>query len=366
MSLEILDDDGEEEWQEGLPWYNELRYEKGDEEEEDEVEPSVTEAVLNAAAERENLRQPKRNNVRRPPPDAALARRIAVARKEHAKLACAACKRVGVLLCDDERGQYVCTACGAVPMGDRPLAVGRDDTVRHRAVVNARRNYWKERVSQWARNEPRIPSKGIRRLRDAYQQLVESANAGRTVPLSPRLTKPSVRRIVIKARLSCKKYVEKWLSIRALFIPDDCPKPSAELIALVNEHFDRFLAAWEEFPLLRRGRTSMPHINFLFVNFFLLIGLDVYELYSPWFPQVTPAKLDRLQRIWRGFCRVLKWPIYTVERDAEGKLHRTELRVLYDAPPVKATVRGAEQKTFTETKLEQFFTVTKKRKRDEQ
>lgn len=124
-------------------------------------------------------------------------------------------------------------------------------------------------------------------------------------------------------------------------LPDNCPRPTAALHDAMLNYFLDFLRAWQRYPELRRGRKSMPHYNFLMVNFMLLIGPEVYDLHAPWFPQVTAAKLAKLQAVWGGFCVVLGWPLYVAEYDDQGKLHRRLLQA--PAQPIGPVTRSRKR-----------------------
>ena len=88
------------------------------------------------------------------------------------------------------------------------------------------------------------------------------------------------------------------------------------------EYFDVLVRAWATYPELRQERTSLLNFNFIICNFLLMIDPREYELHSPWFTQVTPVKLAKLQVIWNTYCQKLGWPVYQAVYDAEGRLHR--------------------------------------------
>lgn len=301
--------------------------------EDDDLE-SYVESVCR---ERERLRPPKRNNVKKYTDPQYLEQLIAQCEAAtNAVRDCSACNSRGSLVCDDASASYICSRCGAVAAGVRPDVCGPVGRVRTRAAVSARLNYFKERLSQWARAQPVIPAEGVQSLRAAYATLRNVDGPDR---VSDELTKPEVRRLVLEAGLPAKMCVEKWLWIRNVVrdnVTDDCPQPSQALLEFCEWCFVLFLRAWLAHPELRGGRTSLPNINFLFRNFFLMRSAETYEIHAKWFPQVTVSKLACLQKIWEAFCNVLEWPIYFAEYDFRGVLHRRRQRCLAFPAPALA------------------------------
>lgn len=283
--------------------------------------------IADLCQERENLRLPKRNNLKRKKndEDRAYDRSVKLRRGELANLACIDCGRRDTLGFTDGSTEYCCSACGLVAQHGGN-AVGYSDSVYPRAPVSARLNYFMERMSQWCMEEPPIPRTVIQQLRETYGAL---RGAGGEAGVSEFLNKSEVRRIVIESGLPPKKLVEKWLSIRYhLKGNNDCPQPSPRLRAAMVDRFKLFLAAWQEHPELRGGRKSLPNINFLILNFLLLESAEECDLYGPWFPQVTENKRQALWKIWVRFCPVLGWDIYTAEYDVQGRIHRIKQRTL--------------------------------------
>lgn len=284
---------------------------------EPEKEDTIEEAIRKIVQQKINLKPPKRNNVRRPPPLVAPVR-------QNPTLACDAC-HAPFVLCDDLRtGETVCSSCGVVSRTSRPDSFVVPGSVTVRSAVSARRNYFKERLSQWSQQEPPIPNAAKRMLIDAYDRL---RLGGGPFRLSDELTKPEIRAIVIEAGLPPKNVVEKWLSVRTLLLnhaglENKCPIPTEAVKAEMVRMFGELLRCWETHDWLKRGRMSLLNFNFMMCQFLLIIGVKEYELYSPWFPPVTKTKQEKLFEIWCNICRLLDWPIYTAEYDAEGKLHR--------------------------------------------
>ena len=296
---------------------------------------TAAEEVYATVAERERHRLPKRNNIKRvrdPEYEATIANLRVRA------VACTYCHSDSSIICDDRSGVYVCSACGTVCDGAGPDVVDYSDAVRTPAPVNSRRNYFKERLSQWDRREPPIPEEGLVDLRNAFHRLRNNPGA----PLvSDVLSKAEVRAVVIEAGLRPKNCVEKWLTIRkelrkTIGLPDDCPHPSSDLQERMLEYFDVFVRAWSTYPELRQERTSLPNFNFIICNFLLMIDPAEYEKHAPWFGQVTSAKLAKLQIIWNTYCKKIGWPVYQAYYDKEGRLHRVEQKTYDVLKKVKA------------------------------
>ncbi len=285
-------------------------------------------SILELAQERENLRLPKRNNVKRKRDDSerldAFGDRIETQsvksrRAELQNLACADCGARACINVNDSNTEYCCSACGLVSRLPA-VTVAYSDSVYPRAAVSACLNYFKERMSQWCRREPPIPRSVIEKLRETYRAL---RNGVGPMAISDFINKSEVRCVVITAGLPPKKLVEKWLTIRYhLKGRDDCPRPSATLVAALISRYKDFLSAWKANPQHRGGRKSLPNVNFLVNNFLLLESAEDYDLYAPWFPQVTENKRRVLWTIWVNYCRVLDWPQYSAEYDSDGKIRR--------------------------------------------
>jgi len=315
-------------------------------------------ALLELAQKRENLRLPKRNNLKRKqdeyecPVDISECSECGVndrlevdtdtnrikchacgferdawfdprnkrAAIELTSMACVDCGSRSVVDADLVTGEYHCDRCGVVSRVPARPIVGYHDSAYPRGASNARLNYFKERMSQWCRKEPPIPHEVVVKLRATYRELRNSTGPDR---ITEFLNKSEVRCVVITAGLPPKKLVEKWLTIRYLLKgSDDCPTPSPDLVGRLIARYRAFLQAWTENPGLRDGRNSLPNINFLIVNFLLLESVSDFDLYGPWFPQVTQSKRAVLWQIWLRFCVVLDWDIYTAEYDSEGRVRR--------------------------------------------
>lgn len=197
-------------------------------------------------------------------------------------------------------------------------------------MVDARVNYFRERLSQWCNREPPIPPSGVRKLLEAYDRCRVDGGPFR---VSSLLTKPEVRAIVIEAGLRPKNCVEKWLTIRSILLrhaglPDDRVQPEQQEVSECMNRFSTFLAAWDQHPELHDGRTSLPNYNFLMVSFLLQIGAESYERHAMWFPQVTGAKRERLQRTFDLLCDIIGWPRYRAEVDEAGHVHRVRQSTL--------------------------------------
>lgn len=285
-------------------------------------------SIIELAQERENLRLPKRNNVKRKRDDSVRldafgdpinVQSAKLGRVELQNLACTDCGSRGCVNVNDRNTEYCCSACGLVSRVPA-VTVAYSDSVYPRATVSACLNYFKERMSQWCRREPAIPRSVVETLRNTYRTLRDGNGP---MAISDFINKSEVRCIVIAAGLPPKKLVEKWLTIRwHLKGRDDCPKPDSNLVAALIERYKEFLRAWKAHPEYRGGRKSLPNVNFLVNNFLLLESAEYYDLYAPWFPQVTESKRRVLWTIWVNYCRVLGWPQYSAEYDSEGKIRR--------------------------------------------
>lgn len=320
--------------------------------------------ILELVQEREAIRLPKRNNVKRKLDDRIIRNTFNEPLPKRAcqiaSLACLDCGGTDRLTIDTVTNEYVCHACGLVANMPVPT-VGYSDCVYPRSAVSARLNYFKERMSQWCRREPPIPREVIVVLREVYGALRDPAGA---VVISDVITKSEVRLIVIQAGLPPKKLVEKWLTIRLLLKGvDDCPYPPSRLVENLIDRFKLFLDAWNRHPELRGGRKSLPNINFLIHGFLLLESAQDYDYYSPWFPQVTPNKRVALRAIWDQYCMVLHWDRYTAEYGPDGVLRRikqdTELPVI---PLVRVGVRpkrsrdtDSDNRKWKERKITEFI-----------
>ena len=323
---------------------------------EPEPEPryrTAAEEVYATVAERELHRLPKRNNIKRV---RDIGYEITIDNLRIRDMACTYCHADNTIICDDRSGVYVCSACGTVCNGARPDVVDYSDCVRTVAPVNSRRNYFKERLSQWDRREPPIPREGLVALRDAFHRLRNNPGA----PLvSDVLSKAEVRAVVIEAGLRPKNCVEKWLTIRkelreSIGLPDDCPHPTSDLQARMLEYFDVFVRAWSNYPELRQERTSLPNFNFIICNFLLMIDPAEYEKHSPWFGQVTSVKLAKLQVIWNTYCKKIGWPVYQAVYDKEGRLHRVEQKT-YDVIKKVKTANAIPKRERKDRDIREFL-----------
>lgn len=294
--------------------------------EKEDEEASLMDLVQERAQDRLNLKPPKRNNVRKPVDpenDSRLARaRIAV--PETSSVACRACGASDAYVSSASTAEYVCTACGVVARDIRPVEL-REFTGSHvRAQVDARINYFRERLSQWAGKEPPIPATGMQKICVAYDRCRNGEGPFRP---SDVLTKPEIRALVVEAGLPPKNCVEKWLTIRAVLLkraslPDERPAPTQHVLSECMRHFSTFLAAWDRHPELRAGRKSLPNYNYLIARFLLLVSPDIYDTYAVWFPQVTSAKRVRLQEMFDSYCDIIGWPRYQAQYDRLGRVHR--------------------------------------------
>jgi len=296
-----------------------------DDDDNDDDDNGGQERVRKIVANRESLRPRKVNNSKK--------RRLEqndptyVPEPRVKDKACVGCRSNAAPIADERTADYICPDCGAVVADDRVPSVGYSDgVVVHRAAVSSCENYFEERMSQWCRREPAISHAAQAKLRDTFRTL---RDGGGQIQLSDVLAKSEIRVIVIHAGLPPKKLVEKWLTIRALLLEkDDCPMPRESLVKAIKGRFKVFHRTWKENPTLHFGRKSLPNINFLICNFILLESAEDYDEHAKWFPQVTDSKRKVLWRIWVCYCRMLEWPIYTAEYDANGKLHRVEQKVL--------------------------------------
>lgn len=242
--------------------------------------------------ERQSLQQPKRNNVRKPPP------------KQPTKTEniCEYCDGVDFYT-NSDTSDTVCTQCGTV-LCLNELVYNYDHS--HSTVAtanNSQINYFKERLSQWCMREPSIPLADRVRLRDTF-------NRGTYDRMLP---KHEVRRLIIDSGLAPKKYVEKWLTIRYMLGAAVHPYPDTD--ALPNEllyMFKKILWAWKIFIARHPKsvkRRSLLNYNFLIHMFLLQIDVEAYKLYSPWFPLVVEQKQKELLRHYHSLCVILKWPL---------------------------------------------------------
>lgn len=277
--------------------------------------------------ERENVRPPKINNRKRPrPPSPAYdlvgflrnpssgphiinndgAKRSRKIHPTDDDYICA-CGAIGPYL-DEQRGELVCSRCGLVDSSSGYLVPSFERVVsaqaNSRGHSNARFNYFKERMSQWACTEPPIPMADRMRLLETYRSAM-----GTPLQFDPFLPKHEVRRLVITAELASKKYTEKWLSIRILCGADPHPFPTNELIERLEGYFLAVLNTWQSMPSLRQGRSSLPSYDYMICQFLLFISKEVYILYAPWFAQKTECASPQLATCWSAICRRLGWPI---------------------------------------------------------
>jgi hypothetical protein len=298
-----------------------------DEPEADESRGALMAAVNEFVQERLNLRPPKRNNLKKKRD--ASAQLCAVVCPEDESMACPDCGHVGAYHGDARRDELACEHCGRVAKVG-PVAGAAPDDGGPRCVVDARVNYFRERLSQWCNREPPIPPSGVRALIAAYDRCRDGTGPFR---VSDVLSKPEIRAIVIEAGLRPKNCVEKWLTIRAMLLkhaglPDEREQPTQSVVSECMNLFSTFLAAWDAHPELHDGRTSLPNYNFLIVSFLLQISAHWYETQAMWFPQVTQNKRERLERMFDAFCDIIGWPRYRAAVDAYGKVHRVRQATL--------------------------------------
>lgn len=285
-----------------------------EEEEEEPVDPfALQRQIAEEHAEREELRPPKRNNVRH-----ALKTREWATNDEPA---CGTCG--GRLFEADASGYDICVGCGRV--GVRQLSVDHSDLRRLRPspVVHTRRNYFNERMSQWQMQEPAIPM-------DDMDAMVRTYNGG-LGPYEPAdgvlyyddlaLCKGTVRQIIIDAGLAPKKYLEKWLTIRVKLGAEPHPIPSSELIATMRRLFWVLEARWRQNRDTHVGRKSLPNYSYIFRQLLLYISVDEYETHYLWHP-VSPGAERKLGQDWLLICRLCDWPAYFARWMPDGTVQR--------------------------------------------
>lgn len=265
--------------------------------------------------EKQRFHKRKRNNVKKP----------AAEKPEVAQLVCQRCGGQDFVQ-NVDTSDTVCTACATVAVLNDSRYNFDHDAAPAATQTSAQINYFNERMSQWCMREPAIPVADCLRLRDTFSG---GAGNGDTGPFDPFLPKHEVRRLVIAAGLAPKVYVEKWLSIRRMLGAPVHPYPDTdELPNAMREMFKAVLQAWKE-TKPERGvtsgmhprRTSLINYNFLIHQFLLILDIEAYKLYSPWFPLVVESKQKELKRLWHAMCQKLGWPML------EAEWHGDELKV---------------------------------------
>lgn len=265
--------------------------------------------------EKQKFKKRKRNNVKKPVPEKPVQLQLQ-------------CQRCGgqdfVQNVDDT--STVCTKCATVAILNDSRHNYDHDSVSAASQTSAQLNYFNERMSQWCMREPPIPVADCLRLRDTFNGGDGTSDTG---PFDPFLPKHEVRRLVIASGLAPKVYVEKWLSIRRMLGAEVHPYPDTdELPSAMREMFKAVLAMWKQTRPetgvsngLHPKRSSLINYNFLIHQFLLILDVEAYKLYSPWFPLVVESKQKELKRLWHATCQKLGWPLL------EAEWHGDELKV---------------------------------------
>lgn len=265
--------------------------------------------------EKQRFKKRKRNNVKKPPQE----------KPQQVQLRCQQCNGCDFVQ-NVDTSDTVCTQCATVAILNDSRHNFDHDTVSASSQTSAQLNYFNERMSQWCMREPSIPVADSLRLRDTFRG---GAGTDDTGPFDPFLPKHEVRRLVIAAGLAPKVYVEKWLSIRRMLGAPVHPYPSTdELPNAMRDMFKAVLSAWKQSRPevgtstgLHPKRSSLINYNFLIHQFLLILDIEAYKLYSPWFPLVVESKQRELKRLWHSMCIKLGWPML------EAEWHGDELKV---------------------------------------
>lgn len=267
--------------------------------------------------EREDFRLPKINNVKRPPIDKNKIPQPSPVGPDSDEYTCDECGRLGPYV--DAGHELVCPDCGLVLDGSDTLIPGSDiydaPPVSFGSHSNARFNYFKERMAQWACKEPKIPNADCKRLLQTRDEAV-----GTEYEFDEFFPKAEVRRLIITAGLSPKKYTEKWLSIRIMLGAPPHPFPTQQLIERLQDMFLIVLNIWTRNDGVKSGRVSLPSYDYIICQLLLFIGQREYELYSPWFTHKSEVDSPQLAACWAGICRLAGWPILSAQWTHNGVL----------------------------------------------
>lgn len=155
--------------------------------------------------------------------------------------------------------------------------------------------YWNERMAQFRMEEPPICSEHQEALCRSYYDMCRSnqLHGGNTF-----LTKYEVKRVILHARLTTNKYLEKYLSIGYMLtgiMPYES-KPSFELINSMTRDFTVMIKLF--FHNQRFGRHAMINYNLIIRE---TLKRNGGEEYVRLFPELkTKNKLNRAMQIYEA------------------------------------------------------------------
>ena len=288
---------------------------------------------------------------------------------------CPNCSRDEWVIHTNDRGGMVCDHCGFTRDGillnqmstsDRRLlrAWGEHDkteTIRDVSTAGVQAysskrstrqrykhmEYFLERIDQWAMQETAVPAddwetflcafhdwclrKGFRYIIPTREQLY--SHIGR-IPGTVYTTKEDIRDILVEcqnrcplkfpadgsdpvANKFCRKYLEKWLSIRYRLCGvkstfSECP---AWLIEALKEYFPMVVTAFMRLIHDRTGRKRMIGYNFVFRRLLDLFGFTFCCVDFP----VKDTKASKTYIIhWKIICKYYQWPYINSDYNGGG------------------------------------------------
>lgn len=186
----------------------------------------------------------------------------------------------------------------------------------HYSAPYAEGTYLNERIAQWRLVEPPIPTKDWRAIERAFKKLHGSVQPD-------TISKDEIRRILAdidaqrvargKKRRFIRKYLEKWLSIRANLTGHKSRGVYAPswLVNNIRERFAQLLVPFKKL-VKGNGRYSVINLNFTFRRLLDLEGMSWYAVDFP--PLKTPAKRKKLVYMWVDCCKQTGWPYINTDQ----------------------------------------------------
>ena len=222
---------------------------------------------------------------------------------------------------DVQNAHLVCTQCGLV-VDKAFMPHWEQYSVReHRRVASVYRRsiHFRERITQWIGQAPRVLHYARKRLRAVFQieypALAREAKAVRRGSTSRRrvsrpLTKDQIRYLIHKARLSQKQLAEKFVQIRYLLQAGYMrqPQPTREVIAQMEAAYAQIVNVWERTTAYRGARSNIINLNLVMTQLMAKYGGDaLYWAHYDDFQSVGKPKWVELYRMLTRICRRVGW-----------------------------------------------------------